>query len=93
MYLFPTVPHPHGHWQLQELLGNLNDLHINVYHHLREPNQYRTQLFDNVRTVQPLQTLDLYDVAASDGCASKTSFVQTVQQELVCTVSGQCVSV
>ena len=23
MYLFTTVPHPHGHWQLQELLGNL----------------------------------------------------------------------
>ena len=22
MYLFTTVPHPHGHWQLQELLGN-----------------------------------------------------------------------
>ena len=21
MYLFTTVPHPHGHWQLQELLG------------------------------------------------------------------------
>ena len=23
MYLFTTVPHPHGHWQLQELLGNI----------------------------------------------------------------------
>ena len=22
MYLLTTVPHPHGHWQLQELLGN-----------------------------------------------------------------------
>ena len=22
LYLFTTVPHPHGHWQLQELLGN-----------------------------------------------------------------------
>ena len=22
MYRFTTVPHPHGHWQLQELLGN-----------------------------------------------------------------------
>ena len=22
MYLFTTVPYPHGHWQLQELLGN-----------------------------------------------------------------------
>ena len=22
MYLFTTVPDPHGHWQLQELLGN-----------------------------------------------------------------------
>ena len=22
MYLFTTVPHPHGHWQLQDLLGN-----------------------------------------------------------------------
>ena len=22
MYLFKTVPHPHGHWQLQEPLGN-----------------------------------------------------------------------
>ena len=22
MYLFTTVPHPHGHWQLKELLGN-----------------------------------------------------------------------
>ena len=21
LYLFTTVPHPHGHWQLQELLG------------------------------------------------------------------------
>ena len=21
---FTTVPHPHGHWQLQELLGNIN---------------------------------------------------------------------
>ena len=21
-YLFTTLPHPHGHWQLQELLGN-----------------------------------------------------------------------
>ena len=21
MYLFTTVPHPHGHWQLQELFG------------------------------------------------------------------------
>ena len=26
MYLFTTVPHPHGHWQLQELLGNHEDL-------------------------------------------------------------------
>ena len=24
LYLFSTVPHPHGHWQLQALLGNLN---------------------------------------------------------------------
>ena len=24
MYLFTTVPHPHGHWQLQELLGNIH---------------------------------------------------------------------
>ena len=23
MYPFTTVPHPHGHWQLQELLGNI----------------------------------------------------------------------
>ena len=23
MYLLTTVPHPHGHWQLQELLGNM----------------------------------------------------------------------
>ena len=23
MYLFTIVPHPHGHWQPQELLGNL----------------------------------------------------------------------
>ena len=22
MYIFGTLPHPHGHWQLQELLGN-----------------------------------------------------------------------
>ena len=22
MYLFTTLPHPQGHWQLQELLGN-----------------------------------------------------------------------
>ena len=22
MYLFTTLPHPHGHWQLQGLLGN-----------------------------------------------------------------------
>ena len=22
VYLFTTVLHPHGHWQLQELLGN-----------------------------------------------------------------------
>ena len=22
MYLFTTVPHPHGHWQPQELFGN-----------------------------------------------------------------------
>ena len=22
MYLLTTLPHPHGHWQLQELLGN-----------------------------------------------------------------------
>ena len=22
MYLFTTVTHPHGHWQLQELFGN-----------------------------------------------------------------------
>ena len=22
MYLFTTVQHPHGHWQLRELLGN-----------------------------------------------------------------------
>ena len=22
MYLFTTQPHPHGHWQLEELLGN-----------------------------------------------------------------------
>ena len=22
MYLFTTVPHAHGHWQLHELLGN-----------------------------------------------------------------------
>ena len=26
MYLFTTEPHPHGHWQLQELLGNRNTL-------------------------------------------------------------------
>ena len=30
-YLFATVPHPHGHWQLQELLGN----QCYHYHHLR----------------------------------------------------------
>ena len=22
LYLFTTVPHPHGHWQLQEILGD-----------------------------------------------------------------------
>ena len=31
MYLFTTVPHPHGHWQLQELLGN----QCYHYHYLR----------------------------------------------------------
>ena len=31
MYLFTTVPRPHGHWQLQELLGNQCD----HYHYLR----------------------------------------------------------
>ena len=25
MYLFTTLPHSHGHWQLQELLGNQID--------------------------------------------------------------------
>ena len=28
MYLFTTVPHPHGHWQLQELLGNHIEINI-----------------------------------------------------------------
>ena len=27
MYLLTTVLHPHGHWQLQELLGNQNFIH------------------------------------------------------------------
>ena len=30
MYRFTTLPHPHGHWQLQELLGN----QCYHYHHL-----------------------------------------------------------
>ena len=30
MYLFTTVPHPHGHWQLQELLGNRHVLYQHV---------------------------------------------------------------
>ena len=46
MYLFTTVPHPHGHWQLQELLGNhyyyilllyyyyMCDIIIYLYRHL-----------------------------------------------------------
>ena len=28
MYLATTVPHPHGHWQLQELLGNKNGMGV-----------------------------------------------------------------
>ena len=31
MYLFTTVPHPHGHWQLQELLGNGCVIQTNVF--------------------------------------------------------------
>ena len=27
IYLFTTVPHPHGHWQIQELLGNMKDVY------------------------------------------------------------------
>ena len=30
MYLFTTVPHPHGYWQLQELLKNIQHLY-NMY--------------------------------------------------------------
>ena len=29
MYRITTVPHPHGHWQLQELLGNHSILPVN----------------------------------------------------------------
>ena len=31
MYLFTTVPHPHGHWQLQELLGNDRYRYSHIY--------------------------------------------------------------
>ena len=32
MYLFTTVPHPHGHWRLKELLGNnLLNLYYEFY--------------------------------------------------------------
>ena len=37
MYLFITVPHPHGHWQLQKLLGN-NYVVIVVKHIIIEYN-------------------------------------------------------
>ena len=30
MYLFTIVPHPHGHWQLQELRGNHHGCHTNT---------------------------------------------------------------
>ena len=30
MYMFTTLPHPHGHWQIQELLGNYCDV-VNVH--------------------------------------------------------------
>ena len=30
MYLFTTVPHPHGHWQLQELLGNREHMDFTI---------------------------------------------------------------
>ena len=32
MHLFTTVPHPHGHWQLQEILGKqlLNNIIIQL---------------------------------------------------------------
>ena len=34
MYLVTTVPHPHGHWQLQELLGNviMRNCHVRGCH-------------------------------------------------------------
>ena len=46
MYLFTTVPHPHGHWQLQELLGNQGRCDpVNLLNYNRT-NNYRGYLTD-----------------------------------------------
>ena len=37
MYLFTPVLHPHGHWQLQELLGN------NIIGNVRDSSDVRAQ--------------------------------------------------
>ena len=42
MCLFATVPHPHGHWQLQELLGN----------HLGDHCVYRKDDMVTIKTTQ-----------------------------------------
>ena len=58
MYLFTTVPHPHGHWQLQELLGN----NVHVFYAWLEVNtvnapissRYKAKLQSNRHEVSTL---------------------------------------
>ena len=44
MYLFTTVPHPHGHWQLQELLGNQYLHKLNIVAAMQNTNHMHAYL-------------------------------------------------